>query len=250
MDVVAEMLTMADVGADDVVYDLGCGDGRVIIEAVKQRGSRGVGIDLDPRRIKESIESRDRTGLQDRVRFLNEDIFKADIREATVVTLFLYPDVNLRLRSKLLGELKSGTRVVSYCHNMERWPPDRSVKIRTSYLHYWVVPGNVSGEWRGSTEGNGIRVPVCLDLEQEFQNVGGVVVMGNSVLIVEDARMKGPVFSAIVRRNGDSDGIGVFLDGMVQGDTIAGAFRLCDSPGISGEWTALRDPSKRAGLLP
>ncbi len=249
MDVVAEMLTIAEVGADDVVYDLGCGDGRIIIEAAKQRGARGVGIDLDPRRIKQSIESTDRTGVRDTVRFLNEDLFKADIHEATVVTLFLYPDVNLRLRSKLLRDLKSGTRVVSYCHNMKQWLPDRSVKIRASYLHYWIVPANMSGKWNGATEGNEIRVPVRLDLWQEFQKVRGVAMIGNSALIVEDGAMKGGAFSTIVRGNGKEGGVSIFLDGIVQDEVVTGVLRMCDSPGVSTKWTAWRDPSTKTDLL-
>ena len=171
-DVVAEMLKVADVRADDVLFDLGCGDGRIVVEAAKQRGARGVGVDLDPRRIKESLESTERAGVRDDVRFLNEDLFESDIHEATVVTLFLFPNVNMRLRSKLLADLKPGTRIVSYCHNMERWMPDHSVRIKTNYLYCWVVPENISGKWEGVTQGDEEAMPVRLTPPGVSEGVG------------------------------------------------------------------------------
>jgi len=247
-DVVAEMLTMAEVGADDVLFDLGCGDGRIVIEAARQRGAQGVGIDLDPRRIRESVESTDRAGVRDCVRFLNEDLFEADISEATVVALFLFPDVNLRLRSKLLKDLKPGTRVVSYCHSMEQWQPDRTCRIRTNHLYCWVIPGNVSGRWEGAMEDEEKQTPVRLDLQQEFQRVKGVAVIGDRALTVEDAVMKGRAFSFSFRGSHEGNGTDLFLDGIVQGETITGTHLGFDCTGKRGRWSALRDPSTKAEL--
>lgn len=124
--VVAEMLKLAQVGANDVVYDLGCGDGRIVIAAVKQSGARGVCVDIDPQRIAESRANAQRSGVAQRILFLNQDLFETDIGDATVVTLFLWPSVNLKLRPKLWRELRPGTRVVSYIHTMGDWPPRES----------------------------------------------------------------------------------------------------------------------------
>lgn len=141
--VVAEMLKLAQVGANDVVYDLGCGDGRIVIAAVKQFGARGVCVDIDPQRITESRANAQRSGVAEHILFLNQDLFETDIGEATVVTLFLWPSVNLKLQPKLWRELKPGTRVVSYIHGMGDWPPRESRNVEGTRgprkLFLWVV---------------------------------------------------------------------------------------------------------------
>jgi len=144
-EVVTQMLELAEVRPNDVVYDLGCGDGRIVIAAVKRYGARGVGIDIDPVRIRESIENARTAGVSDRTTFLNQDLFEASIAEATVVTLFLWPEVNLKLRPKLLHELRPGTRVVSFWHDMGDWKPDRVVATHVDgespRIYLWHVPG-------------------------------------------------------------------------------------------------------------
>ncbi|MBI2315561.1 MAG: class I SAM-dependent methyltransferase [Betaproteobacteria bacterium] len=138
------MLKLAKVRRADVVYDLGCGDGRIVIAAARDRGARGVCVDIDPQRIAEARENARRAGVADRIRFLTQDLFQTDIREATVVMLFLWPKVNLDLRPKLLRELKPGARVVSHMHDMGTWQPQQTVRIaatdreRTIYL--WTIP--------------------------------------------------------------------------------------------------------------
>jgi len=117
-EVVKEMLALAGVKSGDIVYDLGCGDGRIVIAAARDFGARGVGIDIDPQRIAESQENAKAAGVTDRVKFREDDLFEAEIREATVVTLFLWPSLNLKLRPKLQKDLKPGTRIVSYIHDM------------------------------------------------------------------------------------------------------------------------------------
>jgi len=146
---VQEMLKLAGVKNTDVVYDLGCGDGRIVIAAAKDFGARGVGIDINPTRIKEANENARKAGVERLVRFEENDLFKADVREATVVTLFLLSTVNLKLRPKLLAELKPGTRIVSNTFDMGDWKADKEASVQgpddeDSYLSHhlflWTVP--------------------------------------------------------------------------------------------------------------
>jgi SAM-dependent methyltransferase len=144
MEVVQAMLRLAKVTASDVVYDLGCGDGRIVITAVRQFGARGVGVDIDPVRITESRENARQANVTDRIRFLNEDLFVTDVSDATVVTLFLSAELNLAVRPKLLRELKRGTRIVSYWHEMGDWTPQEAVRVRSGNrqvpIFLWTVP--------------------------------------------------------------------------------------------------------------
>ena len=144
-EVVAEMLRLARVGADDTVFDLGCGDGRIVIAAVKDFSAKGgVCVDIDPKRIEEARQNASQAGVDDRITFLNQDLFDAEIGEATVVTLFLWPHVNLKLKPKLLRELQSGSRIVSYMHDMADWKADETVTIQVAgnpeTLYLWKVP--------------------------------------------------------------------------------------------------------------
>jgi SAM-dependent methyltransferase len=140
--VVTEMLALAQVGANDVVYDLGCGDGRIVIAAVKL-GARGVCVDIDPQRIRESRANAQSARVAERIVFLNQDLFETDISDATVVTLFLWRSVNLKLRPKLWRDLKPGTRVVSYIHSMGDWPPQETRNVEGARgprkLYLWIV---------------------------------------------------------------------------------------------------------------
>ncbi len=144
MDVVEVMLRLGRVGAADIVYDLGCGDGRIVIAAVRERGARGVCVDIDPQRIAEARENARRAGVVDRIRFLTQDLFETDIRDATAVMLFLWPEVNLALRPKLLRELEPGTRVVSHWHDMGDWRPQQTVRVRSAGrerpVYLWTIP--------------------------------------------------------------------------------------------------------------
>ena len=139
-EAVSAMLKLAGVKKDDVVYDLGSGDGRIVIAAARQYGARGVGIDIDPARIAEGERNAAAAGVATRVRFVRQDLFDADIRDATVVTLYLLPRLNQRLRPKLLAELKPGTRVVSYGFDMGEWAPDRALEVGSSTVYLWVIP--------------------------------------------------------------------------------------------------------------
>jgi SAM-dependent methyltransferase len=144
LTIVNAMLTLAGVTRDDVVYDLGCGDGRIVIAAAKEFGARGVGVDLDPQRIREAQANAVRAGVADRVTFRVEDVFDTDIQSATVVTLFLSPELNARLRPKLTGQLKPGSRVVSHRYAIGDWVPERTVTLNVretrNHIFLWRVP--------------------------------------------------------------------------------------------------------------
>lgn len=141
-EVVEAMLVMANVTGKDVIYDLGSGDGRIPITAAKKYGARGVGIDIDPERIKEATENAKKEGVADKVKFRNEDIFEADFKDATVITLYLLPGLNEKLIPKLKG-LKPGTRIVSHAFKMgqtgEAWPEEKSQEVNGKMIYYWTV---------------------------------------------------------------------------------------------------------------
>ncbi len=139
-EIVDGMLKLAGVQKSDVVYDLGCGDGRIVITAAEKYGARGVGIDIDPQRIKESAENARKARVTGRVKFRNEDLFQANIREATVVMLYLFPWINLKLRPKLWNELRPGTRIVSHSHDMGEWKPEKQIEVDGHTLYFWTIP--------------------------------------------------------------------------------------------------------------
>jgi hypothetical protein len=145
--VIAEILSKAGVGKDDILYDLGSGDGRIVIEAAKQTGCRAVGVEIDADLVDDSRLNAVRAGVQDRVRFVVADLFKEDFSEATVVTLYMGQDVNLRLRPKLLRDLKPGTRIASYSFDMGEWKPDNTTSLGREDAYFWVLPAKATGKW-------------------------------------------------------------------------------------------------------
>jgi len=173
-NIVTLMLDLAEITDSDYVIDLGTGDGRIVIGAVK-RGATGLGVDLDPQRIEEARLNADKAGVSDRVKFEVADLFQTDISAATVVTLFLNSEVNMRLRPALFEQLKPGTRVVSHNFDMEDWQPDRQEQLMLNannnfYIHdifYWVIPADMSGVWEWGNPGENFRMTV----EQQFQEI-------------------------------------------------------------------------------
>lgn len=138
--VVDAMLKLANVTAADVVYDLGCGDGRIPVTAAQRFGAKGIGIDIDPVRISEAKENAKLAGVTDKVTFLNQDLFTTDIKEATVVTLYLLPSLNVKLMPKLQKELKPGTRIVSHAFDMgSEWPPEKTEQVEGKTIYYWTI---------------------------------------------------------------------------------------------------------------
>jgi SAM-dependent methyltransferase len=142
-EVVEAMLDLAGVKAGDVVYDLGCGDGRIVVAAAK-RGARAIGVDIDPQRIAEAQENAEKAGVADRVELRVEDLFRTDVRDATVVMLYLWPKVNLRLRPRLVEQLRPGARVVSHSHDMGTWTPDRKIVAGGHPVYLWTIPASAS----------------------------------------------------------------------------------------------------------
>ncbi|MCC7546850.1 MAG: class I SAM-dependent methyltransferase [Burkholderiales bacterium] len=147
-EVVEVMLKLGEVDRNDVVYDLGSGDGRLPITAAKKYGARGFGVDIDPNRVREARENAQRASVQDKVKFVQGDLFQTDIADATVVTLYLLPSVNMKLRPKLLAELKPGTKVVSHNYDMGDWKPEQTVNVGSHVVYVWTVPerGQASGD--------------------------------------------------------------------------------------------------------
>jgi hypothetical protein len=178
--VVDTMLSLAKVGENDYLFDLGSGDGRIVIAAAKQFHARGVGIEYDGTLVAQSRENASREGVSDRVEFLQQDIFASDFRNATVVTMYLLPEVNLDLRPRILFELRPGTRVVSHDWDMGDWEPDDRRVIPTSEktvspltesrVYLWIVPARVAGYWRGTLVGPDGEDPVVIEFAQRYQN--------------------------------------------------------------------------------
>jgi cyclopropane fatty-acyl-phospholipid synthase-like methyltransferase len=138
--VVDAMLRMANVSSHDVVYDLGCGDGRIPIAAAQKYGARGIGIDIDPARIAEAKENAKAAGVTDKVTFLEQDLFTSDFTNATVVTLYLLPSLNVKLMPKLKAELKPGTRIVSHAFDMgPEWPPEKKEEVEGKTIYFWTI---------------------------------------------------------------------------------------------------------------
>jgi SAM-dependent methyltransferase len=215
--VVDEMIRIADVTGQDVVYDLGCGDGRIVISAAKKTGCRGVGTDLDPRRIRESRDNALKEGQAGRIVFLEQDLFKADLGEATVVMLFLSPDVNLRVRPKLLDELKPGARVVSHWHTMDEWVPEKSLRVNWRNLHFWVIPAKVEGTWEWEADlGEGPQ-KFTMELKQLYQRVSGSISSPGDRKGIRKGKLKGPTLTFSVGKKAEQRYQGTVSEAGIRG---------------------------------
>ncbi|MGQ9463853.1 MAG: methyltransferase domain-containing protein [Candidatus Fervidibacter sp.] len=265
-EVVREMLRVAQVGKDDVVYDLGCGDGRIVITAVKDfKAKKGVGVDIDPERIRESNENARKAGVTDKVKFLQQDLFETDIREASVVTLYLLPSINLRLRPRLFRELKPGSRVVSHDFDMcdecegegsptciKGWHPDKFLKVRGPYreheVYYWVIPVGVAGTWRWTVQTPRGEREYVLKLRQRFQKVSGSVSTDGSQNPITNAQLIGTQLSFTVTREIGGQKVTMSFSGQVSGDTINGTVDIQGGQ-FAGKrpWVAKRDKVSLVG---
>jgi SAM-dependent methyltransferase len=233
---VERMLSMAQVGPADVVFDLGSGDGRTVIAAAK-RGARAVGVEYDPDLVALSRRNAERERVPaDRARFVHGDIFETDFSSATVVTLYLLPDLNLRLRPTLLG-MRPGTRVVSHMFKMQDWPPDETSYLGNTPAYLWIVPARVGGTWQLALQGG---AELEMDLEQTFQEIGGTLDFPPIRAGLREARLRGDAVRFVFV---DGNGVLHELAGKATGDRMEGTFRAGTR---AGRWTATRRLEPRA----
>jgi SAM-dependent methyltransferase len=241
--IVDEMVRLADVKASDVVYDLGCGDGRMVIAAVKKTGCRGVGIDIDPERIKESRANARASGVEDRVRFVEQNFFASDIRDATVMLIYLFPDVNIRLRGKFLSEMKPGSRLVSHAFDMGDWKPDNSASIGAQRVYFWVIPANATGRWKWNSPG-GRQAAFVLEMEQRYQQIRGTLTQGDHPMTLTDAKLTGDRITFRIEQDVSGRKTARQFAGMISGNTIVGTITSTEGPRAkNSRWRAMRDPS-------
>jgi SAM-dependent methyltransferase len=218
--VVERMLDLADVNSGDYVIDLGSGDGRIVIAAAK-RGATGHGIDLDPQRVSEARANAAKANVQDRVMFMEANIFNTDFSNASVITMYLLPTVNEKLRPELLDKLEPGTRVVSHSFDMDEWEADKEVIVSddqgsgTHDIYFWVIPAKVGGSWNWESDGKNF----VMNIDQEFQEISVNLSdsQGNNYR-VESADLRGKRIN-IRAVNGDERYI---LSGRVEGNEIIG----------------------------
>ena len=184
--VVDRMLALAKVTKDDFVIDLGSGDGRIVITAAQKFGARGMGVDLDPQRIKEANENRQKAGVSDKVEFRQANLFETDLSKATVLTMYLLPRLNIQLRPLLL-DLKPGTRLASHAFHMGEWKPDRHDRVDGRDAYHWIVPAKVAGRWQIDDGNNKIEI----ELTQSFQEIQGVARRGDSTILLRETSLNG-----------------------------------------------------------
>lgn len=222
--VVDEMLRLAKVRPGDFVIDLGSGDGRIPITAAKKFGARALGVELDEHLIFQSEESARQAAVEDRVKFLRQDLFRADISQATVITMYLLTSVNRRLRPKLL-DLKPGTRIVAHDFDLDDWKPDDITTIRKN-VFLWVVPAKVAGRWRARVPLPGGPRTIEIELNQRFQEVNGLARIDGQVTQMWEARLSGDRLSFVLVDSDDRDSeASLYFEGRVGGPVIEGEIR-------------------------
>ena len=198
--VVDAMLHMAKVGPSDLLIDLGSGDGRIVITAAKAYGARGLGVELDRYLLGVANESARRDGVADRARFMEQDLFQTDLGGASVITSYLLPEMNLKLRPKILA-LPAGTRIAAHDYHFGDWLPDERATLDVpektvgtpgvSYVYLWRVPATASGRWRSRLPVRGAQVGVEFDFSQRFQVVSGTVRAGGASALIRNAELSG-----------------------------------------------------------
>jgi SAM-dependent methyltransferase len=248
--IVDEMLKLADIRAEDVVYDLGSGDGRLVITAAKRYHARGVGIELQPDLVELAQAGAKKEDVADRVKFVQGDLFETDIREASVVMLYLLPQFVTRLVPRFRSGLRPGTRIVSHDYPLVPWRPDKDVSMDVpekefisgttwTRLYYYVVPARIGGVWELSLPRQLARAPLSLEVNQEPHTVGGLVSDGRSEDYLRDLKVNGELVSFGLLYNGRM----MAFEGKAAGETMSGEV---SSKGVRGSWSARRrSPSAR-----
>ncbi len=237
--VVSDMLTLAEVGPKDFVIDLGSGDGRIVLTAAKVFGARGFGVDIDAKLVKESNEAAKLQGISDRASFSIQDLFKTDIRKATVLTMYLLPNTVDMLKDKLLEELNPGTRIISHDYPLSGWIPEKYVQmdledkviisgVTTTLIYLYVVPAKANGAWSATLPPALSKEPVRLSLKQQITRVAGSARIGGRDVLLEEAKLRGERFTfklALGGRTYDFTGSvkGNAIEGTVEGGGLKAA---------------------------
>jgi hypothetical protein len=238
--VVADMLRYAEVGPQDFLIDLGSGDGRIVLTAAKVFGARGFGVEIKDQLVSKSNEAAKREGLADRVKFLKQDLFKTDLSQATVITMYLLPDTVNLLKDKFLNELRPGTRIVSHDYPLTGWIPEKYVQmdledkikisgVTTTLIYLYVVPAKVAGRWNAQMPPAVSRQPATLSLRQQLTRVSGSVRLDGREVPLEDAKLRGDKLTfKLSGRRGD-------FSGQVKGRSIEG---FVDTGRAKAPWSA------------
>lgn len=236
-EVVQRMLDMGHVGPGDYVMDLGSGDGRIVIQAV-QRGAYGLGVDLDPERVREARNNAEEAGVSDRVSFLQQDLFETDISQASAVMMYLLPEVNRKLRPTLLSELRPGTRVVSHSFNMGDWNPDNTVYLdsggsTTHTIHMWIIPADAAGQWQWDIGGQDFSWRI----EQQYQELDTTLQVEDASITPKEVKLNGRRIGFVTEHEGKR----YIFSGRLEGDQIDGVVhvRTGEQPRVL-DWTARR----------
>ena len=243
-NVVDAMLELGGVRGNDFLIDLGSGDGRIVITAAKKFGTRGLGIDYDPSLVERSTRLAREAGVAERVTFVKKDIFDTDLAPATVITMYLLPEVNLQLRPRLLSTLRPGTRIVSHDWDMGDWEPDGKTEViapdkpvgvlKQSTIYLWIIPARAEGRWRTRVPLPSGLAEVMLDIDQQFQALSGTARIGSRELPIERAFLRGPL---VFMRFGDGDEA-VRFQGHLFTDRMVGRVTTADDR--NHPWRALR----------
>jgi hypothetical protein len=250
-NVVEKMLEIAKVGLGDYVIDLGSGDGRMVITAAKKHGARGFGVDLDRELVRLANRRAAEAGVADRAVFYQRDLYQTDVSRATVITIYLLPEVNLMVRPKLLAQLKPGTRIVSHDYDMGEWPPDLALVMdapdkpvgadKKSRVFYWVVPAKASGRWRGALPASGKSQEFELVLEQMFQNLTGTLASAGQSAKIEEGKLNGTHIRFAARLGDGASSARYEFSGRIANGRIRGEVQVVDGSGMrKTPWSAVR----------
>jgi hypothetical protein len=237
---VDEMLRIAGVGPKDFVLDLGSGDGRIVITAAKKFGARGLGVDLDHHLVIQSEEGAKQAGVEERAKFIQQDIFKTDLHQATVITMYLLPFIVRRLKPSLLA-LKPGTRIVSHDFDMEDWKPDQKTYIRKN-VFLWIVPAPVAGRWQARIALPPIERQLDIEIKQRFQEVDAHARLNGVPTQVWETKIEGDRLSFTIVDTTDRENEAMlYFDGRVAGEVIDGALtRGVGTERAAVKWRAVR----------
>jgi hypothetical protein len=248
-NVVDRMLEVAKVSSKDFVIDLGSGDGRMVITAAKRYGAHGFGVDLDRRLVTLANQNAAKAGVADKAKFYERDIYETDLSPASVVTIYLLPEVNLMMRPRLFNMLKPGTRVVSHDYNMGEWPPDLTFTMdapnkpvgrdKTSKVFYWVIPAKAAGKWRWRAADGGAQHDFELSLNQNFQKVEGTLAADGKSVPIEEAKLVGDTLSFVAKLDGATR---QEYSGRIVNHALDGTVRTAKAGGAAQQaaWSAAR----------